>query len=172
MISVKNVKILSIKKGDFNTVKMTLKKYNAITKIYRTGKIVITGGCNEEELKKAARHSAKLIKSKGFDVKFRNFEITNMSASYDVGFKIHLTKLCENLGKEYNDKNSKKIENVVHYEPEHFSSLKYWMKDPKLTIIIFASGKIIFTGAKEKDDFKKALKKIYTWVKKYENTNI
>lgn len=36
----------------------------------------------------------------------------------------------------------------VQYEPEVFPGLVYRMKSPKVTFLIFVSGKIVVTGAK------------------------
>ena len=38
------------------------------------------------------------------------------------------------------------------YEPELFPGLIYRMIDPKIVLLIFASGKIVLTGAKTRQD--------------------
>ena len=38
------------------------------------------------------------------------------------------------------------------YEPEQFPGLIYRMKDPKVVILLFASGKLVCTGAKKEND--------------------
>lgn len=37
---------------------------------------------------------------------------------------------------------------LVQYEPELFPGLIYRMKQPKIVLLIFVSGKIVLTGAK------------------------
>jgi transcription initiation factor TFIID TATA-box-binding protein len=37
---------------------------------------------------------------------------------------------------------------LVQYEPEIFPGLIYRMKQPKIVLLIFVSGKIVITGAK------------------------
>ena len=39
-----------------------------------------------------------------------------------------------------------------NYEPEIFPGLIYRMVEPKIVLLIFASGKIVLTGAKKRDE--------------------
>ena len=41
----------------------------------------------------------------------------------------------------------------VQYEPELFPGLIYRMKQPKIVLLIFVSGKIVLTGAKVRSTF-------------------
>ena len=84
----------------------------------------------------ALKKAAKVIKNMGFQVKFSGFKVNNILASADVGFKISLDKLSHTHN------------GLCQYEPEIFPGLIYRMYSPKVTLEIFASGKIILTGAK------------------------
>ena len=42
---------------------------------------------------------------------------------------------------------------VLQYEPELFPGLIYRMKQPKIVLLIFVSGKIVLTGAKVNNNF-------------------
>ena len=46
---------------------------------------------------------------------------------------------------------------LVQYEPELFPGLIYRMKQPKIVLLIFVSGKIVLTGAKVTYDFSSLL---------------
>lgn len=46
---------------------------------------------------------------------------------------------------------------LVQYEPELFPGLIYRMKQPKIVLLIFVSGKIVLTGAKVTSDFSSLL---------------
>ena len=85
-----------------------------------------------------------------FPARFTEFKIQNIVASCDVGFKIALEKLSNS---EHNAFST--------YEPEIFSGLIYKMVDPKTTILIFVSGKIVITGGKSKNQVQKAFNKIF-----------
>ncbi|CAI0410233.1 unnamed protein product [Linum tenue] len=47
------------------------------------------------------------------------------------------------------------------YEPELFPGLVYRMKKPKVVLLIFVSGKIVITGAKERKETYAAFENIY-----------
>jgi transcription initiation factor TFIID TATA-box-binding protein len=53
-----------------------------------------------------------------------------------VGFQIKLESL------------RRAAENMCTYEPEMFPGLIFRMKEPKVVLLIFSSGKIVLTGAK------------------------
>ncbi|XP_048424868.1 TATA-box-binding protein-like [Pyrus x bretschneideri] len=47
------------------------------------------------------------------------------------------------------------------YEPEIFLGLIYRMKQPKIVLLIFVSGKIVLTGAKARTETYEAFENIY-----------
>lgn len=53
-----------------------------------------------------------------------------------------------------------KYQEFSSYEPEVFPGLVFRMLDPKLVVLIFVSGKIVFTGARRKADVDQAFFKI------------
>ena len=48
----------------------------------------------------------------------------------------------------------------TEYEPEQFPGLVFRMADPKVTFLLFGSGKIICTGGKTIADVKRAVEKV------------
>ncbi|CDP05115.1 unnamed protein product [Coffea canephora] len=73
----------------------------------------------------------------------------NIVGSTDMKFPIRLEHLaCAHAA-------------FVTYDPEVFPGLIYRMKHPNVALLIFASGKIILTGAKVRDDTYKAFDNIY-----------
>ena len=99
-------------------------------------------------------------------------------------FSVELTSLI-NIGREYADWvapiSKCKIENIVAttslnikldlsalaislagaaYESEQFPGLIYRLKDPKATILLFHSGKVVCTGAKSLEQVKMAIEKV------------
>jgi transcription initiation factor TFIID TATA-box-binding protein len=48
------------------------------------------------------------------------------------------------------------------YEPEQFPGLIYRMAEPKVVILLFASGKLVCTGAKKEQDVYVAVDKLHT----------
>jgi len=59
------------------------------------------------------------------------------------------------------------MENVM-YEPEQFPGLIYRMVDPKVVILIFASGKLVCTGGKSAEMVDVAVVKLYGILEDYD----
>lgn len=50
---------------------------------------------------------------------------------------------------------------LLKYEPELFPGLIYRMINPKVVLLIFVSGKIVLTGAKEREQIYEAFENMY-----------
>jgi transcription initiation factor TFIID TATA-box-binding protein len=133
----------------FAAVIMRIKEPKTTALIFASGKMVCTGARSEEDSKKAARQYAKIINKLGFPVKFTEFKIQNIVGSCDVRFPIRLEGLANSHSRYCN------------YEPEMFPGLIYRMIKPKIVLLIFVSGKIVLTGAKERNDIFTAFQQIY-----------
>jgi len=48
----------------------------------------------------------------------------------------------------------------AEYEPEQFPGLVYRIEDPKVSMLLFGSGKIVCTGARKKGDVSIAVEKL------------
>ena len=145
-----------------NALIIRIKKPKTASLVFSNGKMVVVGADNEDDSKQAAKIYAKNIKSLGYnDIKFKNFKIENVVASCDANFQIQLTKLSLKL-KLINNKN-------CSYEPDIFPGLIYHMQDPKICLLIFKSGKLVFVGAKQRNDIYSAFEKIFPLLKQYKN---
>jgi transcription initiation factor TFIID TATA-box-binding protein len=47
------------------------------------------------------------------------------------------------------------------YEPEQFPGLIYRMEEPKVVILLFASGKLVCTGAKKEEEVYESVTKLH-----------
>jgi len=139
----------------FAAVIMRIREPKTTALIFASGKMVCTGARSEEDSKKAARQYAKIIMKLGFAVKFTEFKIQNIVGSCDVRFPIRLEGLANEHGRYCN------------YEPEMFPGLIYRMIKPKIVLLIFVSGKIVLTGAKERNDIFAAFQNIYPTLLKF-----
>ena len=145
-----------------NALIIRIKKPKTAALVFSNGKMVVVGADNEDDSKQAAKIYAKNIKSLGYnDIKFKNFKNENVVASCDANFQIQLTKLSLKL-KLINNKN-------CSYEPDIFPGLIYHMQDPKICLLIFKSGKLVFVGAKQRNDIYSAFEKIFPLLKQYKN---
>jgi len=75
--------------------------------------------------------------------------IQNIVAISDLGTELNLNEVAMGLG----------LENV-EYEPEQFPGLEYQIKDPKVAMLLFSSGKIVCTGARKTEDVSLAVQKL------------
>lgn len=132
----------------FAAVVMRLKVPKTTALIFASGKMVCTGSKNEECAKIASRKFAWIVQKLGNPVQFSQFKIQNIVASCDIGYTLDLEYV------------SNKYQDFCSYEPEVFPGLVFRMLDPKLVILIFVSGKIVFTGAKNKNDIDISFQKI------------
>jgi transcription initiation factor TFIID TATA-box-binding protein len=157
----------------FAAVIMRIKEPKTTALIFSSGKMVCTGAKSEEDSRKASRKYAKIIRSLGFPVEFKEFTVQNIVGSCDVKFQISLSKLNMKLGKfnSSSDSGAKNKKYICHYEPEIFPGLIYHMLDPEIVLLIFVSGKIVLTGAKEREQIYEAFKKIYPVLYKYKHEN-
>ncbi len=75
-------------------------------------------------------------------------KIQNIVASAGLGGMIDLEKAAYTLGR-------------TMYEPEQFPGLIYRMEEPKVVILLFASGKLVCTGAKKEADVFTSVDKLH-----------
>ena len=115
--------------------------------IFSTGKVVITGAKNHEDLARSQHILIQKMKEAGVICHDTpDVAVTNMVCSYDLGTKINLNKVVMTLSLE-----------SIEYEPEQFPGLVYRIPDPKVVALLFSSGKIILTGEKNMDEAVKGL---------------
>jgi transcription initiation factor TFIID TATA-box-binding protein len=115
--------------------------------VFSSGKIVLTGIRNNQALIDGLAIVINSLKKVGIEpLKEPKVAITNMVCSYNLGKYININKLSVTLN----------LENI-EYEPEQFPGLVYRIKDPKIVVLIFSSGKIILTGGRNLEDIKKGL---------------
>jgi transcription initiation factor TFIID TATA-box-binding protein len=133
-----------------------LKSPKTATLIFSSGKMVCTGAKSEEQSISAVRSVVqKLRKGK---IKIKNepvIVIQNIVASVNLGGRVHLEKAARSLPRSM-------------YEPEQFPGLIHRMLDPKTVILIFASGKLVCTGAKKESDVYRAVHHLHTMLEKKE----
>lgn len=119
---------------------MRIREPKTTALIFASGKMVVTGAKSEDDSKLASRKYARIIQKLGFNTKFTDFKIQNIVGSCDVKFPIRLEGLAFSHG------------TFSSYEPELFPGLIYRMVKPKIVLLIFVSGKIVLTGAKQREE--------------------
>jgi len=126
-----------------------LKRPKTATLIFNSGKMVCTGAKSEQEARRAVMTVVKELKKGGIIIISRpDLKVVNMVASASLGGRIDLELTVSALRK-------------TMYEPEQFPGLIYRMDEPKVVILIFASGNLVCTGAKKEQDVYDAVHKLH-----------
>lgn len=128
---------------------MRIREPRCTALIFRSGKMVCTGARTEAFSQLGTRKFARIIQKLGFPVQFVDFKLQNLVATVDLRFPIRL----ENLNQMHGQFSS--------YEPELFPGLVYRMVKPRVVLLIFVNGKIVFTGAKSRQEIAESLENIY-----------
>ncbi|KAM7187298.1 transcription factor TFIID domain containing protein [Naviculisporaceae sp. PSN 640] len=133
----------------FHGLVMRIREPRTTALIFATGRMVIVGAKSEADSRLAARKFARIIQKMGYRVRFDDFKIQNIVASCGLGFSIRL----EGIAAKYH--------HFAVLEKELFPGLAYHLINPKVTVLIFAGGKIVLTGAKTRDEMYEAFSLIY-----------
>ncbi len=104
----------------------------------------------KKEIKKEVKKEVKK-NDKGYEI-----EVVNIVISSSLDHDIPLEKMAATLSN-------------TEYNPEQFPGLVLRIKEPKTSALIFSSGKIVCTGARNLDEVRQSLRKI---VKTLEKINI
>jgi len=133
-----------------------LKRPKTATLIFNSGKMVCTGAKSEKEARRAVMRVIKELKKSGIIIISKpELKIQNIVASASLSGIIDLEKAAFVLGR-------------TMYEPEQFPGLIYRMDEPKVVILLFASGKLVCTGAKREQDVYEAVNKLHERLEKEE----
>ena len=143
--------------GRFPGLIMRIEKPRATILVFSTGKMVITGLRDGSEALKVVEKVIKNIKKTGIKVMNPEINIVNIVASGDLHTNIDLNMAAIVL------------ENTM-YEPEVFPGIIYRMQEPKAVFLIFSTGRIVCTGARQKEIVKEAIFKLSNQVRELDLT--
>lgn len=120
------------------------------TLLFRSGAANCTGAKTIEDVKTTVNIIAEKLEKIGVKV-YNNPEIIiqNIVATSDLGGELNLSEVAIALG----------LENV-EYEPEQFPGLVYRLREPKVAMLLFGSGKIVCAGARKTDEILLAVDKV------------
>jgi len=125
-----------------------LKKPKTATLIFGSGKMICTGAKSERLAKTAINKVVRELKNNGIVIRRKpTIKVVNMVASASFGVRIDLEKAVYRLGR-------------TMFEPEQFPGLIYRMDEPRVVILVFATGKIVCTGAKREEEVYESVNKL------------
>jgi transcription initiation factor TFIID TATA-box-binding protein len=138
-------------KGRFPGLVLRLKKPKTTMLIFKTGKMVCTGGKGEDETMRAILGAVRKLKKGGVNVTGKpDIKITNIVASAILDGVIDIDRLY--LSEEMGGK--------IVFEPEQFPALIYRWDSPQVIFLIFSTGKIVCVGAKKEKEIYEAVEKL------------
>ena len=153
---MKNFRNVEYRPKQFPGLVFRIKKPKTATLIFSTGKMVCTGAKSEKLARRAVNKVVRELKDGGIVILNKpKIVIVNMVAAGNLHGAIDIETAADVL------------ENVM-YEPEQFPGLIYRMQDPKTVLLLFASGKLVCTGAKSEAMVYESVGKIYEVLKDYE----
>jgi transcription initiation factor TFIID TATA-box-binding protein len=144
---VANLDGIEYEPEQFPGLVMRLKQPKAAALIFSSGKIVCTGAKSPSDAKVVVSKIVKRMNKLGIKIP-KNYKVRleNIVASAKLDRELNLNNIAFTL------------ENT-EYEPEQFPGLVYRMDDPRVTFLLFGSGKIICTGGRSIADVKRAVAK-------------
>ena len=130
-----------------------LKDPKTATLLFRSGKANCTGAKNIEDVRKTiniiAGRLRKIDIKDVYENKDLKITVQNMVATSNLNGELNLNEVAMGLG----------LDNI-EYEPEQFPGLVYRIKEPKVVMLIFSSGKIVCTGGRKTEDVSVAVEKL------------
>lgn len=135
----------------FDAVILRIQEPKATAMVFKVGKVNIVGTRDQSVARLAAKKFCRILRKIGYSCHIEEFVVNNLVATISCNFRIRLQEIA-------NDKGHRQL---ARYNPETFPGIIYRIPDPKITLLIFESGKIIMTGAKSYEDLDRGSKWIY-----------
>lgn len=115
--------------------------------LFRSGKVVCTGGKTPTEVRQAIQTVIDMVSAAGADVhEDPDIEVQNIVASSNLGASLNLHALSLAVGLE-----------KVEYEPEQFPGVVYRLREPRVVVLLFSSGRLVCTGARTREQAEEAV---------------
>ena len=135
---------------EFSGLTLKINKPKTAVLILPSGKTICTGAKNIEDAKNVIKKMEdKLIKAKIKVKKKYNVEIQNIIVSTDIKKELELGSISKKM-----------LLDDIDYEPKQFPGLIYKINDNGVILILFSSGKIVCTGAKNVEAASSAIETI------------
>ena len=123
--------------------------------IFSSGKMNCVGASSMGDANQAISNLTRKLRRAHIKVKSEpKIKVQNIVASIDFGRKFDLEHIARSFAN-------------AEYEPEVFPGLVFRLKDPKVVVLLFVSGKGVCAGAKSMADVKRAAQKISKILQKH-----
>jgi transcription initiation factor TFIID TATA-box-binding protein len=127
-----------------------LKQPKTAILLFRSGKVVCTGGKSMRQVNESIRIVSEMIRKGGQKIlRTPKTQVQNIVATSNLESEINLNSIAITLGLDR-----------VEYEPEQFPGLVCRLDEPRVVVLLFGSGKLVCTGARRPSDVALAVEKI------------
>jgi len=127
-----------------------LKEPKTAILLFRSGKVVCTGGKSMRQVVESVRIFSEMIRKGGQKILMQpKIQVQNIVATSDLESEINLNTIAVTLGLDR-----------VEYEPEQFPGLVCRLTEPRVVVLLFGSGKLVCTGARRPSDVSLSIEKI------------
>ena len=117
--------------------------------IFSSGKINCTGARSLADVKRACDTLIEDLKKVGYIPIGPKIIVQNVVASADLKAVINLNEVAGALIDD------------IEYEPEQFPGMVYRLRDMHIVVLIFGSGRLVITGAKNTESVNKAARRVH-----------
>lgn len=126
--------------SNYHGLYLRLEEKGPLITVYRSGKYIVSGCSSFEELHRTNDSFVDEFSKLGIaeDEQNTGFSVQNVVCTGNLETDVQLNTLSINLGLE-----------SIEYEPEQFPGLIYRPSDFDAVLLIFATGKVVITGAKD-----------------------
>lgn len=128
----------------FAAVQNRLLRPAATALVFRSGRLVTTGATSESAALTSIWIFYRMIKAVQPDAVIQRVEIQNIVAAAWLGKNVHLDRLAQEYALD------------AIFDSSLFPGLRLHIQNPNVTVLLFAKGKAVLTGAKDRDGLKKA----------------
>ena len=126
--------------------------------MFKSGKMIIIGSESEREAEIAAKKIIRKVASNlSIKASLSEFRVTNIVANAEIGWPIDIGKIAE--------------ENQCHKD-DSFPGVVYKGISSVRAILLFSSGKVVFTGATEKQAIELAFHQLKRKLEKFRKVKI
>jgi transcription initiation factor TFIID TATA-box-binding protein len=139
----------------FSGAIMRIRSPRATAMFWGSGRLVCLGARCTTDARLAVRKIARAIQRLGYRVRPGDVGVQNMVASVDARALVRLEGIARAHFR------------VASYEPEIFAGLTYRIHSLRVSLVIFANGKIVFTGARSEEDIWKAWELLYPVIREH-----
>lgn len=124
----------------------------ATVMIFESGKATVTGAASTATMRSAFETCVAALRDLGVRMDDApSIEVTNIVTRADLGEHLNLNAVAIGLGLEQTE-----------YEPEQFPGLVYRLDTPEVAALLFGSGKMVVTGADERESIETAVEMVAT----------